>query len=228
MQLPAYWIPRPSARLDRRTRTCFDRLLDTALDHGPDRPLDYRLAAPKWQFLCHVADRADVVLHGTGDPGIRRFEPRRPADPLDFSSRHAVFAATDGIWPMFYAVLDRDRQPGTRTCNACVRVGDATGRLGEPHYFFSVTRTALARRPWRTGTVYLLPATGFERQPPIPTADGTVRVAQAASGTPVEPVARLQVQPADFPILHRVHGHDDAVLAARAAADPEGFPWFEG
>ncbi|MFC8146392.1 hypothetical protein ACFUKV_32350 [Streptomyces paradoxus] len=228
MQLPAYWIPRPQARQDPRTRASFDRLLATALDHGPDRPVDYRLDAPKWQFLCHVADRTDIVLHGTGDPGIRRFEPRQPSDSLEFSNREAVFAATDGIWPMFYAVLDRERHPGVRTCNACIRCADAGGGLGEPHYFFPLSRTALARQPWRTGTVYLLPATGFERQPPITSGDSAVRVAQAASASPVEPAARLQVDPGDFPFLDRVHGHDDTVLTTRAAADPGGFPWFEG
>ncbi|WDV56507.1 hypothetical protein PV963_42355 [Streptomyces coeruleorubidus] len=42
-----------------------------------------------------------------GDPGIRQFESRQPADTLEFSSRHAVFAATDGIWPRFYVLEAR-------------------------------------------------------------------------------------------------------------------------
>ncbi|MFI7013719.1 hypothetical protein [Streptomyces sp. NPDC050164] len=33
---------------------------------------------------------------------------------------------------MFYAVLDRERHPGTVTCDACVRVCDAAGRLSVP------------------------------------------------------------------------------------------------
>ncbi len=54
-----------------------------------------------------------------------------------------------------------------------------------------------------------------------------VRIAQAASPVAVEPVAKLTVQPEDFPFLHQVHGHDDQVIDARAAADPDGFPWFD-
>ncbi|MBM9504347.1 hypothetical protein [Actinacidiphila acididurans] len=77
VELPAYWLPRPDFRPDRRTAASFDRLLDAALDRSPDRPVDYRLDAPKWQFLCHVADRGDVVLHGSGAPIV----PNGPAPP---------------------------------------------------------------------------------------------------------------------------------------------------
>ncbi|MEU1003082.1 hypothetical protein [Streptomyces tibetensis] len=41
-----------------------------------------------------------VLLHGSGDPAIRRFEPRQPDDSSEFGNRRAVFAADDGLWPM--------------------------------------------------------------------------------------------------------------------------------
>lgn len=72
--------------------------------------------------------------------------------------------------------------------------------------------------------IYLLPATGFERQPPVPAGRNWIHIAQAASPTPVTPVAKITVQPEDFPFLDSVHGHDDDVLNARIAADPQGFP----
>jgi hypothetical protein len=228
MELPSYWIPRPGRRPDEATVKAFDGLMARAMDHGPDRPIDYRLDAPRWQFLCHLADHADIVLHGSGDPDITCFEPRQPADTLDFSNRRAVFAATDGIWPMHFATLNRDRYPAVVTVNACIRLGSADGRLGDPSYFFSISQWALDRRPWRAGTVYLLPSAGFERQPRI-AADGTwIHIAQAASPTAVTPLAKLTVRPEDFPFLDSVHGHDDHELNARATADPQGFPWFTG
>lgn len=226
MQLPDYWLSRPAARPDAATTDLFDRLLDEVLAGGGGRPIDYSLAAPKWQFLCHAAERSDVVLHGSGDPDIQEFEPRQPEDELEFSNRLAVFAATDGIWPMYYAVLDRDSHPAL-SVNASIRVGSHV-RGSAPSYFFSLSRPALERRPWRSGSVYLLPAGTFENQPPIAVGDAWVHVAQAASSVPVKPVARLEVGPEDFPFLEQVRGHDDAVVAARMAADPEGFPWFEG
>jgi hypothetical protein len=54
-----------------------------------------------------------------------------------------------------------------------------------------------------------------------------IQVAQVASPVPVKPAAKLAVHPGDFPFLHQIHGHDDDVLNARMAADPDGFPWFE-
>ena len=227
MQLPAYWLPRPASRPDSETRASFDRLLDQALDRGPDQPIDYRLDAPKWQFLCHAADRADVVLHGSGDSDIEQFEPRQPADTLDFSNQRAVFAASDGIWPMYYAILDRERHPAMMLCNSCIRIASGTGLLGDPYYFFSISRPALEQQPWRVGTVYLLPADSFEAQPLIKSEDAWIQVAQAASPVPVRPAAKLSVHPSDFPFLRQIHGHDDDLLNARIAAAPDGFPWFD-
>ncbi|WP_159030652.1 MULTISPECIES: hypothetical protein [Streptomyces] len=41
-----------------------------------------------------------LLLHGSGDPAIRRFEPRQPDDSSEFGNRRAVFAADDELWPM--------------------------------------------------------------------------------------------------------------------------------
>jgi hypothetical protein len=152
--------------------------------------------------------------------------PRQPEDSLEFSNRRAVFAAVDGIWPMYYAIVDRERYPMV-LCNACVRVRPASGEPGDPYYFFSISNTALTRRPWRVGMVYLLPAGSFEVQPPLTARGMRVQVAQAASPVPVRPAAKLAVGPGDFPFLEQVRGHDDELLRARIAADPDGFPWVE-
>lgn len=196
------------------------------MEHGPDHPIDYKLDAPKWQFLCHAAERTGMVLHGSGNPDITQFEPRQPADTLEFSNQHAVFAATDGIWPMYYAILDRERHPTMMLCNSTIRIGSGD-QLSGPHYFFSISEWALKQQPWRSGTVYLLPADTFETQPAIEADGVSVHIAQAASPLPVAPAAKLPVRPSDFPFLNQIHGHDDDLLNARIAADPEGFPWFE-
>jgi hypothetical protein len=227
MQLPAYWLPRPAPPPDAETRASFDRLLERALRRGPDHAIDYRLHAPKWQFLCHAADRMAAVMHGSGNPAIAQFEPRQPDDRLEFSNRRAVFAAADGIWPMFFAILDRARYPEMMLCNSCIRVQTTGGQPSDPYYFFSISRPALAQQPWRAGTVYILPAGSFEAQPRIAADGGSIHVAQVASARPVKPAAKLLVQPIDFPFLHQIQAHDDDRLKARIAADPDGFPWFE-
>ena len=78
VELPGYWMPRPGPAPDAATRAEFDRVLDEAVLAGPDQFIDYRMAAPKWQFLCYAADRGGFVLHGTGNPDIATFEPRHP------------------------------------------------------------------------------------------------------------------------------------------------------
>lgn len=186
MDLPAYRLRRPELRSDPETEAAFDLILDQALAGGAERPIDYRLGVPKWQFLCHAAERGNLVLHGSGDPNIDLFEPRQPADPLEFRGRYAVFAATDGIWPIYYAILDRKGHP-MMLCNSCVRVCSKTAEQGDPCYFFSISDTALRRRPWRTGTVYLLPGDTFELQPPLAVGDVRVQIAQTASPVPVKP-----------------------------------------
>ncbi len=213
--LLAHSVPRPGPEPDPATSAAFDRLLTEAKLAGPDAPLDYRLAAPRWQFLCHAADHGGYVLHGSGTADITEFEPRQSNDTEEFGNRRAVYAASDGLWAMYFAIVNRDRYI-TSLWNACFRVGPAPdGPFGEPRYFFSVNEDALDHQPWRAGTVYLLPADGFAKQPPMRLEDQWVRTQQVALATPVRPVARLSVAPADFPLLASIHGHDTHLRVTR-------------
>src|ERR1700761_2963886 len=101
MALPAYWLSRPAGP-SAADRAAFDALLADA-----DGRIDYRLDAPKWQFLFHVADRGEAVLHGSSAPDIEMFEPRQSNDIVEFGNRKAVYAAADGLWAMYFAILDR-------------------------------------------------------------------------------------------------------------------------
>lgn len=201
-------VHRPGPEPGPDTRAAFDDLLAQAAAAGPDGPIDYQLSAPKWQFLCHAADQGGYVLHGSASSTIAEFEPRQPIDTTEFGSQKAVYAASDGLWAMYFAICDRDRYV-TTLYNGCYRVAPAEdGPFLEPYYFFSVNQDALDHVPWRTGTVYLLPADGFEQQPPMQFEGNWVRVHQVASPTSVRPVAKVIVEPADFPLLDHIHGHD--------------------
>lgn len=229
--LPDYWLERPPFELDGAARTAVDEFLAAADGDGAgfvdaDRLLDDRHDVTRWKFLCGVAERREVAFHGTGDPGITRFEPRRPIDFAPFGDRQAVFATSDPIWAMFYAIVDRERYDLTLN-NGCIAVLDEDGRRGPPHYYFSVSRRALADRPWRTGHVYFLPGETFVEQPPGPYGGHTARVPQLASALPVEPFARVRVAPADFPFLAAIRGHEDERLAEYAAAVMTAAPWPE-
>jgi hypothetical protein len=223
MMLPDYWLTRPGAPLDEAAQRACEDLLTAALSSGGCPTIQYTLPWPKWQFLCHIADHHAIAMHGSGDPAIARFEPRQSNDLNDFGNQQAVYAASDGLWAMFFAIVDRARVPSIT--NACVRVADEAGVLHEPRYVFSVSQSALPQQPWRTGTVYLLPRSTFMQQPPIPFGSATVHIAQLASLTPVQPLARLTVTPDDFPLLRQIRGHDDQRLPEYATALQTGGPW---
>jgi hypothetical protein len=223
MLLPDYWLTRPDATFDERTQLAFDELLNTTLSSGGCPTIDYALPWPKWQFLCHLADQCDMALHGSGDPNITLFEPRQSNDLNEFGNQKAVYAAADGLWAMFFAIVDRGRV--TSITNACVRLTDEMGTPHGPYYIFSVSQAALPNRPWRTGTVYLLPRRTFTLQPSMAFGSNQVHFAQLASFVPVQPVAKLTVTPADFPFLLQIRGHADERLQEYATALQTGAPW---
>lgn len=223
MILPDYWLTRPGGDLDEGTRSAFDALLQAILRTGGCPTIQFALPQPKWQFLCYAADHCDIALHGSGNPNIDRFEPRQSNDLNEFGNQKAVYAASDGLWAMFFAIVDRDRV--SSITNACVRVADPTGTFHGPYYVFSVSQSALPGKPWRTGTVYLLPRKPFINQPPMPFGPNEVHIAQLASFEPVEPLAKLTVTPEDFPFLTQIRGHDDQRLQEYATALETGAPW---
>jgi hypothetical protein len=227
MILPDYWLPRPDVPLDPDLLESFDLLWARTLSSDENPWIEYDLPAPKWAFLNHVADRYNLALHGSGNPGITVFEPRHPVDLAAFGNQKAVFAAADGIWAMFFAIVDRERY-GMSVNNACIRLVDGSHKSSDAYYLFSVSRKALVQRPWRKGVVFLLPRGTFLSQPPILMDEVEIQIPQLASPVPVIPLARIAVEPDDFPFLEQIRGHDDARLQEYADAMQTGGPWPEG
>ena len=225
MVLPDYWLTRPSMNLDETTQNAFDTLWDSTLRFGGCPTIPFTLPYPKWQFLCYLADHHNIAMHGSGNANIAQFEPRQSNDLNEFGNQKAVYAAADGLWAMFFAVVDRDRV--TSITNACVRLGDETGTLHGPYYVFSISQSALPTQPWRTGTVHLLPRRTFTVQPPMAFGSYEVHIAQLASLEPVQPLAKLTITPEDFPFLMQIRGHDDERLQEYATALQTGAPWPE-
>ena len=200
--LPDYWQERPPLSVDSSTHAAVEDFLSREQAKAGDGLLDVGSivhagdGVTAWQFLSTVAERREIAFHGTGDPNIDSFEPREPIDFAPFGHQKAVFATTDPIWAMYYAILDRDRYRLTLN-NGCIQLVDGEGRPGVPHYYFSITGDALPEQPWRTGYLYFLPAGTFVAQPAATYAGRTARVPQLASPVAVTPFARLRVAPGD-------------------------------
>jgi hypothetical protein len=217
--LPDYWIERPPFSATRATEAAVDAFLERA-EADVDAFLREMPRVVRWQFLCSLAARRRIAFHGTGDPGIERFEPREPLDFAPFGRQRAVFATSDPIWAMFYAIVDRTRHELTLN-NGCLVLEDT----GDAYYYFSVSRQALPLRPWRAGYLYLLPADTFVEQPGGEYAGRPAHIPQLASPVAVKPFARLRVAPRSFPFLDRIRGHDDERLAEYAQAVMAAAAW---
>ena len=221
-----YWLPRPEFELEvsSELETLYAECVVTKQGDWLNAPLP----VPKWVFLNWLADEKGLLLHGTGDAAITTFEPCTPFDnsPDDFSKQTAVFAAGDGIWAIFYAVIDRVNFR-LRMLNGALQF-EAPDGWTPVHYFFSVTEEVLKRYPWREGVVYVLPSEGFVRQPPyVLGKHGRILEPHYANPNPVQPLVKLHVTPEDFPLLAQVRGHDNDEVMANAAREPYGFPWLK-
>ncbi len=223
--IPAYWLPRPAMHFDSKTESRLEAIYEHSVLPGKGLWVRRKLPVPTWQFLCWLTDVKGHLVHGTGDASIRRFEPRQSNDVSEFGNRKAVYAASDGIWAMFFGVVNRSTYRMT-IHNAAVRLELPAGQTTEPYYFFSMTDSVLAQQPWRGGVVYVLPRDGFEQQPPFCNGDFRVHTNQWASLKAVKPLAKIRFQPQEFPFLEAIRAHDDEVLAERVKADPNGFPWI--
>jgi len=183
---------------------------------------------PCWAVLESLA-RAGWRLHGSQRGDLREFGPRTPHDlsPDDFSKRTGVFAASDGLWAMMYALRDRSRV--ARMLNMALQVQQLSGEWSPTQYFLSLAPRDPAVTDGRSllapGFVYVLPPQGFEQMPPYDWPGlGTVREPHWISSDAVRPVLRVAVAPADFPLTVRTH--DAARVDALCRAAPWGFPWL--
>jgi hypothetical protein len=221
--LPDYWMPRPGPALTPAEQASCDETFDAMLAVGADQPFHYTSPIPKWQFLCHLTARRGIALHGSNNPGITELTPRHASDLHEFGAQNAVYAAGDGIWPMYFAIVDRSRV--NTLINACIWVTYPAGHVVGPLYLFSISRHAHPLHPYITGTIYLLPAETFKPEPVMPFGEFHVRSAQLASPAAVKPLAKLTVKPEDFPFLAHMRAHDDDRLAEYSQAIISRAPW---
>lgn len=217
-----WMLEAPPMTLDDATRAAFRAALDardeTRLPSG----------TPRWAWLQWLAERG-FLLHGSNRADLAVFEPRTPHDlsPDEFSKRTAVFAASDGVWAMMYALTDRAKVK--RVLNTAVQVRHADG-WSTMRYFLSLApreeKVTDGRSLLRGGSVYVLPRDGFERMPPYEWPGlGDVLEPHWANPRSVTALFRVSVAPADFPLPVRTHDADRVDALCRA--DPWGFPWLD-
>jgi len=224
MEAQSFLSSRPPLDLTPAKRAAFEDLWQSTPAGGL---VDYHLPYPKWQYLSYLCETRELVLHGSQNQSIDIVEPRQANDKKAFSNQRTIYATTDGIWVIYFAILDRRKYPEMSLFNSCLRARIAANYFSDPMYFFSITHSVLLQKPWCEGTIYILPRQSFEQEAPQQVQGMEIVFPHWISTLPAKPVARLCVGPQDFPFLAQIHGHNDGKLVQLATADPGGFPWPE-
>lgn len=190
------YIHFPTPQLDEPRCQAFELLFSATLSRpGSVVPrVQYACPYSKHEFLHYLVEHHLTLVHGSTRPNIEVLEPRAESDNAG-RIIHAVFAASDAIWPMFFAILDRKPYPFSVN-NGCRR--EPGGKV----YYFSTS--TLHDQPWTGGTAYILPRTSFEQ---VGDADGNP-TDQWSSRSAVRPLLKLNVASTDFPFLQDVQYHD--------------------
>ncbi|MHA2066934.1 MAG: hypothetical protein ACXABY_21415 [Candidatus Thorarchaeota archaeon] len=224
MEAPSLLLPGPPFDLTPAKQTAFEDLCQSTPAGGF---VDYRLSYPKWQYLSYLCETRELVLHGSQSQSIGQVEPRQANDKRAFSNQRAIYATTDGIWVIYFAILDRSKHSEMSLFNSCLRAGVSADQLSDPMYFFSITHSVLLQEPWCEGMIYILPRQSFEQEASQQMQGMEIVFPHWISTSPAKPIAKLHVGPQDFPFLAQIHGHNDEKLVQLATANPSGFPWPE-
>ena len=222
MKAPDWLLPRPAFDLSPEKQRSFEDVWQS-INKGD--LIDYSLPYPKWQFLTYLCETKEVVLHGSQNCQIKVVEPRQANDIRAYSNQNAIYATTDGIWVIYFAIVDREKHPGLTLFNSCFCARISADQFSDPLYFFSITHSVLLQKPWCEGMIYILPRQSFEREASQQVQRVEIVFPHWVSSVSAEPLARLLVGAQDFPFLSNIHGHNNEKLNQLAMADPNGYPW---
>lgn len=219
----------PDLTVSTKAARAFDQLFDAACEQGPSAEINYTLPYPKYLFLDYLASTRGLMLHGSNMRGIDVLRPiRYSSDSSEFGRQDAVFASQDPLWAMYFAVLDKTRMIGTS--NGAIQLLDEAGTLLR-YYYFTLDVGTLRSRPWKSGAMYLLPGEGFEPDPAmagVTVGAYKIQVTHWIHRGEITPLARLNVEPDDFPFLDCIWGFDPAAFNRRMDEESlAGFPFLD-
>jgi hypothetical protein len=209
----------------------FNRLFEAACAQGANAVIPYDLPYPKYLFLEYLSTSRRLMFHGSNNRAIDVLRPiRMSSDSSEFGNQDAIYATQDPLWALFFAVLDKDNMGAAGTSNGAIQAVNEAGQLLR-RYYFTVEAGSLRQGPWLPGAMYILPGGDFE---PDPAMQGVTAGPYTLVAThwihrgELAPLARLDVEPEDFPFLHHMWGYDLARYMQRMeAASLAGFPFLD-
>jgi hypothetical protein len=183
-------------------QSAFDDLLDSTVRLGSNQLIDYQLPYPKADFLNYLCDWRGYIAHGSTFQDLPILQPLRLShDSSEFGNRQQIFCSPDGIWAIWFAILDKSKIHVTE--NGCVRVGRGQKRI--KLYHFDLPAECKSAPPFVDGMVYIAKAEEFPYHRPYPLLEWLdAEIEEWGSVNPITPLAKLQVKPEDFPYLDKV------------------------
>ena len=171
----------------------FERMYENLLEKGN---VDYKSKYPKYLFFNYIIENKGVLVHGSNHPNIEVFEPREQT-LYNGKPAKAVFAASDGIWSLFFATVERKNYQGSLR-NMCMTIPTKKGI--KRYYYFSLNKEYRGNL-WCNGIMYILPKEKFKQ--------GGIKDEWICEEE-VKPLAKISVSPEDFPFLNQVKRHDES------------------
>jgi hypothetical protein len=222
-------LPAPDLHVSPEAARAFDHAFDDAVARGPNAIIEYDLPFPKYLFLDYLADKRGLVMHGSLLQHLATLEPiRNSRDSSEFGDQPAIYATQDPLWALFFAVLDRTQLQGAIHNGAIWLKGDDGSLLRR--YYYCIDIESLRRSPWKPGAIYLMPGDRFEPDPTqvnVKVGPYTLLPAHWLCRSALQPLARLMVEPHDFPFQNQVWGYDVAAMDKRMSAESiAGFPFL--
>ena len=105
-----YCIKRSLEPVDADRRAAFEDQLDRTLRQGLNAAIRYDLPYPKYEFLNYLCDEKGLVGHGSSRSDLITLEPVRCSEDVsEFGNRRQVFSSADGIWAMWFVILDKTK-----------------------------------------------------------------------------------------------------------------------
>jgi hypothetical protein len=208
------YFPAPQTEIDAAKAAVFETIYASAVSKGPGGVVNYNCEYPKYEFLDYLVNYRQLLLHGSNNAGIEILMPLRlSTDSREWANRKAIYACSDAIFPIFYAILNRKVYSASLIADTFVVRRDSTVNR---FYHFAIAPEMLERRPWTGGMVYIVARDSFEQL----RNEAREMVDEWASRAPVPVLAKLAVSPADFPYLNDVQAHENRPPSRSQAVAP--------
>lgn len=220
----------PALDISEQAASAFADLFNEAQAQGPAAEITYRLPYPKYLFMEYLADRHGLMLHGSNNRELDLLKPIRFSDDSrEFGNQAAIYATQDPLWALFFAVLDRNAITGSIN-NGAIRLNGDDGSVLR-RYFFTIEAESLRKSPWIPGAIYILPRLNAEPDPDhanLRYGQYTLEVSHWLFRGEVRPLAKLMVEPEDFPFVHTSWGYSADVYRRRMEAESiAGWPFLD-